>query len=173
MDGLGNCSVMTFQFNYSKSECENLCSREILARTRQMEPKHQCDLPMDAGPCEDLVTMWYFDGQMAQCRRWAEAESGKWKAIPFPSSEDSLLAVVAAIPIVLCRAKTANCSVFIILIALALCRRHPHNCPLFLPLATTSPSQSPFSSGRQRIEIVRAFSPFPSALFWPEPALCG
>ena len=49
----------------SKSECENLCHREIQIRAHR-EP---CTMPVDAGPCEDFVTMWYFDSGLQQCRR--------------------------------------------------------------------------------------------------------
>ncbi|KAL3087023.1 hypothetical protein niasHS_005262 [Heterodera schachtii] len=52
----------------SKSECENLCRREMLAKTHQKSD--MCMLPMDAGPCADLVTMWYFDAAQQQCRRF-------------------------------------------------------------------------------------------------------
>uniref|UniRef100_A0A914I3N7 Papilin n=1 Tax=Globodera rostochiensis TaxID=31243 RepID=A0A914I3N7_GLORO len=53
----------------SKSECENLCQREILARTHRRTGR-ACAQTMDAGPCEDLVTMWYFDAVQEQCRRF-------------------------------------------------------------------------------------------------------
>nr|CAD2169296.1 unnamed protein product [Meloidogyne enterolobii] len=51
----------------SKSECENLCNREIDIYNQQL---NICQLPMDGGPCEDFVSLWYFDYLQNQCRRF-------------------------------------------------------------------------------------------------------
>ncbi|CAI4225042.1 unnamed protein product [Auanema sp. JU1783] len=68
---LGRCQMMLYtgcggngnRFS-SREECESLCKEEMHYGDQQ----NICNVPRSSGPCQDAISMWYYDKPMKECR---------------------------------------------------------------------------------------------------------
>ena len=83
--GPGMFLISRYNYNYKTEKCEefywggeepNTNNFETLQGCQQMCPEASCDLPKDAGTCDENISRWYFDQVTSKCESFTWSGCG-------------------------------------------------------------------------------------------------